>query len=219
MPINTDPLPLAFAFSVTSSIIFSYIDRSSFSCADQLYYHPCSFTTESTSVHPRKPQLSAPGMASNITLQQYHKRVQLWCLFQLTQIDHNYPYISYHPIKMTHGIVVGGEKANLSNPRIHNPDYFPYISEESKQHPHEVLEQDFDADNVAHEDKESEDPSNAYIDLSYHLSSQASRMLMIESSAWGYKATLDNPKVLEETKEQAKEQAKEQLEQMGGMKQ
>jgi hypothetical protein len=153
-------------------------------------------------------------MASNITLQEYHKRIQLWCLFQLTQIDHNYPYI-YYPTKMTRSIVAGGEKANLSNPRIHNPDYFPYISEEPNQHPHEVLEQDFNADNVAHEDKESEDPGNVYIDLPYHLSSQASRMLMIESSAWDYKSTLDNPKVLEENKEQAKEH----LEQMGETKQ
>jgi len=161
-------------------------------------------------------------MASNITLQQYHKRVQLWCLFQLTQIDHNYPYISYYPTKMARGIVAGGEKTNLSNPRMHNPDYpytqtdyFPYISEESKQHSSEVLEQDFDAGNAPQKDTESKDPGNVYDDLPYLLSSQASRMLMIESSAWDYKATLNNPKVSEE----AKEHAKEQLEQMGEMKQ
>ena len=158
-------------------------------------------------------------MAFNITLQQYHKRVQLWCLFQLTQIDHNYPYISIYPTKKTHDIVSGGEKA--SNLRMHNPDYpymqtdyFPYISEESKKHSREVLEQDFDADNVAQENMESGDSGSVYT-LSYRLSSQASRMLMIESSAWNNKAILNKPKVPEETKERAKEE----LEQMGEMKQ
>jgi hypothetical protein len=156
-------------------------------------------------------------MACNITLEQYHKRIQLWCLFQLTQIDHNYPYISFYRTKTNLDTVSSGEIADLSYPRMHNPDYpyvqadyFPYISEESKQHSHEVLEQEFDTGNTAHEDKEIKDPGNVY-DLPYHLSSQASQMLMNESSACGNKAILNNPKVSEETKEHAKEQ----VEQMG----
>ena len=155
-----------------------------------------------------KPLLGAEGMASNITLQQYHKRIQLWCLFQLTQIDHNYPYISYYPTKKPLDIDTGGEKANFSN-RMHNPeypythtDYFPYAFEESKQPSCDVLKQDADA-------------CNTYADLPYHLSSQASRMLTIESSAPGYKATLNNTRFSEE----AKEHTKEQIEHMGEMKQ
>ena len=147
-------------------------------------------------------------MASNITLQQYHKRIQLWCLFQLTQIDHNYPYISYYPAKKPLDIDTGGEKANLSN-RMHNPeypyaqtDYFPYTFEESKQGSCDVLNQDSDA-------------CNMYADLPYHLSSQASRMLTIESSAPRYKATLNNTQFSEE----AKEHTKEQIEHMSEMKQ
>jgi hypothetical protein len=126
----------------------------------------------------------------------------------LTQIDHNYPYISYYPTKTT---VTGGEKANLNN-RMHNPDdpytqtdYFPYTSEESKKSSQDVLEQDSDADNSFHGRKESKDSGNTYAELPYYLSSQASRTLMMESSAPGQKITLNNSQFSEEAKKHAKE--------------
>lgn len=157
-------------------------------------------------------------MASNITLQQYHKRIQLWCLFQLTQIDHNYPYISYYPTKTAFGIVTASEKTNVSN-RMQYPeypykqtDYFPYISKDSKE-PKQPSSEMFEQESNV---------NNGYANLPYHLSSQALRMLMIESSAPRYEATLNNSQFSEEAKDDAeeytKEYAKESLEQLDGMK-
>ncbi|CAJ2502772.1 Uu.00g101660.m01.CDS01 [Anthostomella pinea] len=76
----------------------------------------------------------------------------------------------------TEAQIAGGHKANLNNPNT---------SQESKQHSKEVLDNEFNGDNVAGAgDNVDKNPGNV---------------------AGGLKATVNNPNVSQEAKESAKE--------------
>ncbi|KAF4300771.1 putative conidiation-specific protein 6 protein [Botryosphaeria dothidea] len=73
------------------------------------------------------------------------------------------------------GNIIGGHKANLNNPNT---------SDESKQHSKDVLNQEFDGDNIEHHSNQNKNPGNV---------------------TGGLKATLNNPNVSDEAKQSAKD--------------